>query len=105
MFGRGAGTAVINGVKFSMASLWPYIRKYGPASVAGALGISIAQLGALAMAAPQGKRRRRRGISARDISTSRRVIAFNKRLSRQLGTNRSYRSYRPRRGRHSHYVY
>lgn len=101
MFGRGAGKAVINGVQFSMTRLWPYIRKYGPGAVAGALGISIAQLGALALAAPQHQKHRRRGISARDISTSRRVIKFNRRLSRQLGTGGGggRRSYYRGRGR------
>lgn len=98
MFGRGAGSAVINGVKFSMASLWPYIRKYGPGAVAAGLGISIAQLGALAMQAPQHGRRRRRGISAADISRTKRVIRFNRQLSRSLGTGGGRgRTYRPRR--------
>jgi hypothetical protein len=103
MMGRGAGSAVINGVKFSMSSLWPYIRRYGPGAVAGALGISLAQLGALAMSAPTTKRKRRRGISAADISRAKRVIRFNRRLSRSLGTSsRSRGFYRPR-GRHAHY--
>lgn len=105
MFGRGAGSAVINGVKFSMASLWPYIRKYGPAAVATGLGISVAQLGALAMAAPQHKRHRRRGISAADISRAKRVIRFNRRLTRSLGTGggRSRGGYRGR--SRGHYAY
>lgn len=98
MFGRGAGTAVINGVKFSMARLWPYIRQYGPGAVAAALGITVAELGALAMQAPQSSRKRRRGISSRDISTTSRVLRFNARLNRRFGQRGgSRRSYRPRR--------
>lgn len=99
MFGRGAGSAVINGVKFSMARLWPYIRRYGPGAVAGALGISLAQLGALALQAPMHPNKRRRGISARDISTTSRVLRFNARLNRRFGQGRggSRRYYRPRR--------
>lgn len=100
MFGRGAGTAMINGVKFSMSRLWPYINKYGPYAVSAALGITIEQLGALAMNAPRHARKRRRGISGADISRAKRVIRFNRRLSAQLGTGRSgggyRRSYRPR---------
>lgn len=102
MFGRGAGSAVINGVKFSMTRLWPYIRQYGPASVAAALGITVAQLGTLAMSAPQHPRRRRRGISSADIRRTKRVIRFNRQLSRSLGTGRSYSRGRSR-GRHAHY--
>lgn len=98
MFGRGAGVASINGVKFAMSSLWPYIRKYGPAAVASALGIGLAELGALAMQAPQHGRKRRRGISAADITRTKRVIRFNRQLSRSLGTGRSRGGYgRPRR--------
>lgn len=97
MFGRGAGTFVINGVKGSMSRLWPYIRQYGPGAVAAALGITVAQLGALAMNAPQSPRKRRRGISAADIRRTKRVIRFNRQLSRQLGTGRRSSSYRPRR--------
>ena len=88
MFGRGAGTFMINGVKGSMSTLWPLVRKYGPTAVATALGISIGALGELLMRAPTTGRKRRRGISASNISTAKRVIRFNRNLSRSLGTNR-----------------
>lgn len=95
--GRGA-TFVINGVKGRMADLWPAVRKYGPQGVMLALGIGADQLTQLLMQAPQqgGRRKRGRGISAADIRRAKRVIRFNRRLSRELGTNRGYarRSYR-----------
>lgn len=104
MMGRGAGAAVINGVKFSMASLWPYIRKYGPTAVATALGISVAQLGTLAMNAPQGGRKRRRGISAADVRRTTRVLRFNQSLNRRFGRfGGGGGRGRARRGRHAHY--
>jgi len=86
MFGRGAGSAVINGVKFSMSRLWPYVRKYGPTAVAAALGIGVEQLAALLAHAPMtGGTRRRRGISARDIRTTRRVVNFTNHMSKMIG--------------------
>lgn len=105
MFGRGAGRFVLNGVKGSMASLWPYVRKYGPASVAAALGISLAQLGQLLMAAPQGGRKRRRGISARDITTTSRVLRFNARLNRKFGMRGGGGGRRYRSSSRGHYHY
>lgn len=87
------------GVRARLSDLWPAVRKYGPQAVATALGIGLAELGTLLTQAPTAPRRRRgRGISAADIRRAKRVIRFNKRLSRELGTNRGYRrSYRPRR--------
>lgn len=102
--GAGASFA-INGVRGKMADLWPAVRQYGPAAVATALGIGAAELGQLLMQAPTGggRRRRRRGISAANIRTAKRVIRFNKQLSRQLGTySGSRRGYR--RGRRPRWV-
>lgn len=90
-----------NGVKAKLADLWPAVRQYGPTAVATALGIGLAELGQLLVQAPTTRRRKRgRGISAADIRRAKRVIRFNRRLSRELGTSSSRRSYRPRRRRY-----
>jgi hypothetical protein len=88
MFGARGASFTINGVKGSLASLWPMVRKYGPAGVATALGIGAVELGQLLMSAPTTARKRRRGISAGNIRTAKRVIRFNRSLSRSLGLNR-----------------
>lgn len=80
-----AGTAIINGVRVSLRTLWPYVRKYGPTAVAAALGIGAAELANLLMNAPQNPRHRRRGISARDISTTARVVKFTNKMQRTIG--------------------
>ena len=95
--GRFSTWISANGVRARMADLWPAVRKYGPQAVAAALGIGIAELGQLMMHAPTSSPRRRgRGISAANIRTAKRVIRFNQRLSRQLGTGRGRGGYRPR---------
>lgn len=98
MFGRISGSFVINGVKGSMSALWPAVRKYGPAAVATALGISAAALADLLMHAPTSKKRRARGISARDLRTSRRTIRTVKRFSSMLGLGRRGRGHYHRGG-------
>lgn len=103
MFGRGSGTFVINGIKGSMNSLWPLVRKYGPTSVAAALGIGAASLAELLMRAPTNPRKRARGISARDLRTTARVGRFNKRVNRLFGTGRGRTRSRPWRGGGRHY--
>ena len=89
MFGRSAGSFVINNVKGSMSALWPAVRKYGPGAVAAALGITVGALGELLMHAPTSAKKRRRGISARDLATTRRVGRWNQRLNRLFGRGRS----------------
>lgn len=91
-----AGKIVMNGVTMSVRSLWPAIRKYGPQAVAAALGVSVATLMEMAMAADpsMGARRRRgRGISARDVRTTRRVVNFVTRISHQIGCVRAPRHF------------
>src|SRR5262245_17348781 len=46
MFGRGAGSFVLNGVKGSMAKLGPTAPQHGPAAVAAALGLAVGEGGA-----------------------------------------------------------
>lgn len=92
-----------NGVTVKMGQLWPYVRKYGPMAVATGLGISAGQLANLLEQAPRsGGRigRRGRGISSRDVKTTRRTLKTIKKLYAMMPTRRpsysSYRSYRRR---------
>lgn len=85
MFGRGSSTILINGVRARLGELWPLVRKYGGTAVAGALGIGLGELGRLLMEAPQHKKRRRRGISGRDVATTRRVVRFVNTMQHQIG--------------------
>ena len=89
-FGRGEAAAIFtgaNGVRVRMAQLWPLVRKYGAQNVAGALGITVGALGTLLMSpeAQKPARRRAKGISARDVKTTRRTIRTLKKLVRMSG--------------------
>lgn len=102
LFSRMASSATfnINGVRGTMPQLWRYTRKYGPAAVAQALGITVGALGAMLLSAPDaGRTRRRRGISARDIRTTKRVVGFVSRMASQIGCVRAPRHFRRRKGR------
>jgi hypothetical protein len=94
----GSGSFNIGGVRGSLRQLWPAVRKYGPAAVAAALGVSSQVLAQMLMDAPRGARRRRRGISARDIATTTRVVKFVNKISRKIGcVRRPGSGYRRRR--------
>lgn len=82
-----AARFTINGVTGTMRQLWAYTRSHGAAAVAAALGISVAALGEILLSAPEAMRprRRRRGISARDIRTTKRVVGFVNRISSDIG--------------------
>lgn len=102
--GRTAAAAVFtaaNGVRVRLGQLMPLIRKYGPQTVASALGIGVGSLGALVMqGGTERPKRRRKGISYADLARSRRTIRTIKRFSGMLGLNRGRgraRSYAPRR--------
>jgi hypothetical protein len=89
-FGGAAKAAVFtaaNGLRVRFSQLWPLVRRYGPETVASALGITVGALGTMLMdpRATQGKRKRRRGISARDVRTTRRTIRQLKSLTRMAG--------------------
>lgn len=60
------------------------VRRFGPEATAGALGLDVATLFRLIAAGGGFRARRRRGISSRDIRTTRRVVGFVSRLSTQL---------------------
>lgn len=80
-----------NGVTVKMGQLWPYVRKYGPMAVATGLGISAAQLATLLEQAPRtgrGTGRRGRGITARDVKTTRRTLKTIKKLYHMMPTRR-----------------
>ena len=88
--GRVAGRAV--------GALWGLAQRFGPQLVAGVVGMSAEQLMAVFLdRKPWRHRRRRRGISARDMRTTRRVVRFVNRMQHDIGC-----VHRPayRRGRH-----
>jgi len=108
--GAGAAGAVYtaaNGVRVRMSQLWPLVRKYGSQAVAGGLGISAGALGTL-LAQPEaiharGRKGRGRGISGRDVKTTRRTLKTIRKLYHMMPTRRVYgggggyrRSYRRR---------
>lgn len=100
-------TFTINGIKGKMTDLWPAVRQYGPTAVAAALGIAGEQLATLLMNAPthgHKKAGRGRGITGRDMKTTKRTLRTIKRMYHMLPTRRAsstrfvpYRSYRGRR--------
>jgi hypothetical protein len=102
-FGRGAAGAIYtaaNGIRVRISQLWPLVRRYGAQNVAGALGIGVGALGALLLepGAQHGRsgRRRRRGISATDVRTTRRTIRQLKSLTRMAGIRSGGGGYRRR---------
>ena len=103
--GAGRSAAfLINGVRGTLPQLWKYTRRHGAAVVANALGITVGALGAMLLSAPDaGRTRRRRGISSRDISTTKRVVRFTNQMARQIGcVSRPRARYRRSGGRHTH---
>jgi hypothetical protein len=93
-----AATFNINGIRGTMPQLWRYTRRYGPAAVAQAMGITVGALGAMLLSAPDaGRRGRRRGISARDIRTTKRVVGFVSKMANTIGCVRAPRHFTKRR--------
>jgi hypothetical protein len=87
-FGRGAAGAIFtaaNGVRVRMGQLWPLVRRYGSQAVAGGLGLSAGSLATLLMTPEalhgrSGRKGRGRGISARDVKTTRRTLKQIRRI-------------------------
>lgn len=76
--GRIAGRAV--------GKLWEAAKRFGPDLVAGAAGMTAEQLlGVFLDKQPWRHRRRRRGISGRDVRTTRRVVRFVNSIQHQIG--------------------
>src|SRR5882762_179814 len=101
--GRRAGTIMLAGGRaISTTKAYKLMRQWGPEIAAGALGMSIADLVQIMFASgAMTRRRRRRGISSRDIRTASRVVRFVNRMQHQLGCVTRSRSFG---GRHSHRV-
>lgn len=103
---RGAIFTAANGVRVRMGQLWPLVRRYGAETVAGGLGIGLGALGTL-LATPEalsgrgGRRGRGKGISARDVKTTRRTLKTIRKLYHMMPTRRASSSgrYYYRRGR------
>lgn len=91
--GRRAGTIMLAGGRaISTTKAYKLMRQWGPEIAAGALGMSIADLIQIMFASgAMTRRRRRRGISSRDIRTASRVVRFVNRMQHQIGcvTHRS----------------
>lgn len=98
ILGRGAASAgayfTINGVRGTVAQLWKYTRALGPEAVAAGLGITVGALGELLLRHPDHRRHRRRGISHRDIRTTKRVVNFVSRMAHQIGCVSAPRHFR-----------
>lgn len=91
---RGAVFTAANGVRVKMAQLWPLVRRYGAEAVAGGLGIGVGALGTL-LSRPEaihgrgGRRGRGRGVTARDVKTTRRTLKTITKLYRMMPTRPS----------------
>lgn len=97
LFSRAGAAAAfnINGIRGTIPQLWKYTRRFGPGAVAQALGITVGALGAMLLSAPDaGRRYKRRGISARDIRTTKRVVGFVSKMASQIGCVRAPRHFR-----------
>jgi hypothetical protein len=86
--GRGFGYIIAAGRKISVKRVWETAKRFGPEIAAAGVGYSVADL--MAVFASSGVimssgRHRRRGISSRDIRTTKRVVGFVNRMSSQIG--------------------
>lgn len=101
VFGGAGARAIarfnLNGITGTVPQLWKYVRLYGPGAVATALGISVGTLGTMLLSNPERKRHRRRGISSRDIRTTKRVVNFVSRMAHQIGCVSAPRHFRRQR--------
>lgn len=100
--GRRAGAIVTAaGQRISTSKAYQLMRQWGPEIAAGALGMSITDLIAVLFhSGAMTRRRRRRGISGRDIRTASRVVRFVNRMQHQIGCVTHRTSY----ARHGHRV-
>jgi len=93
MVGRVGTIVTRSGQRISTTKAWEIAKRYGPDVAAAALGIAVADFFAIMMdSGAMTRRRRRRGISARDIRCASRVVRFVNRMQHQLGcvTRRSF---------------
>src|SRR5712664_191283 len=91
--GRAARTIVTSMGSFSVAKVWDLTKRFGPDVAAGVVGMSVVDLvTVLAHSGVMHRRRRRRGISARDVRTARRVVHFAHSILHKLGARTYSRS-------------
>jgi hypothetical protein len=86
-WGKGMGAWLSgNGMQIRARDLLEIVKKHGPGVAAGVLGWSVAELMSVlaGLGAFTPKKKRRRGISARDVRTTRRVCGFVQSISRSL---------------------
>ena len=86
--GRGFGSIMVAGRAVPVKRLWDITKKFGPEVAAAAVGYGVADLMAIFASSgviSSGSRRRRRGISSRDIRTTKRVVRFVNRMSHDIG--------------------
>jgi hypothetical protein len=86
--GRAARYIVTSAGQFSIAKTWDVAKRFGPEVAAAAIGMTVGDLMAVFSSSGvmwKSTRRRRRGISSRDIRTTRRVVRFTSKLVHDLG--------------------
>jgi len=100
-WGKGLNSIIAGrGVQIRARDMMEIVKKHGPGVAAGVVGWTVAELMQVlaGVGAFTPKKRRRRGISARDVRTTRRVCGFVQSISRQLADCRP-RSYGRGRGK------
>ncbi len=101
MVGRVGSIITRSGQRISTTKAWEIAKRYGPEVAASALGMAVVDFLSIMMdSGAMTRRRRRRGISSRDIRCASRVVRFVNRMQHQLGCVSRGRSF----GRHSHRV-
>jgi len=86
MMRRGGAIITAAGRRLSTTKAWAIAKRYGPEVAAAAVGMSVADFLAVMMdSGAMTRRTRRRGISSRDIRTTKRVVNFVNRLTHTLG--------------------
>lgn len=85
MAGRVGSIVTRAGQRISTTKAWEIAKRYGPDVAAAAVGMGLADFLAVMMdSGAMTRRRRRRGISGRDIRTTRRVCRFVHTIQHQL---------------------
>lgn len=99
---RRAGAIITaTGQRISTTKAYQLMRAWGPEIAAGAVGMSIADfIAVMFQSGAMTRKRRRRGISGRDIRTASRVVRFVNRMQHQIGCVTHRTSY----ARHGHRV-
>jgi len=85
--GRAVGVIATKVGNIRMSKVWAAVKKFGPEFTAAGLGWSVGDLMTMILhsGAMTSRRRRGRGISSRDVRTTRRVVRFVNRISHDIG--------------------